>query len=727
VGGPGEPAFTYTFAVPAVLHGGGVPTDLTNGASDVAVAQIELPQGGGSTDEHTGGSAGIVIFDHPIYCRAGTSACAGMRPDGAWSATVVAADGSTRPVQLGAAMRDLIQHTNVYSPVTGVFLPQGDSLQPGDQLVLSYSGKLPGRATEWSDHPLIAHFRYRDFAAQGVPGSWTVLDDDQVEGLDLAPAGQAKYVRTLMPMDVQVGVPFSISVVTTDHYGNPQPVQGTVRLSGAVSAEIALAGEWRKEVPGVTVATPGLFKIVAQLDGARSVYGYAMAQTVAPAVVRVVGDVHSHSGDGSAQRKFVGAFLPGDHKGLFTRTQDALRYMHEVAGFDFGAVSEHSVRNDAYAPPAAVAADATFQTGGACAGVGAPVPTVGNWWPRHQAIVADFARDAGADFVPFPAFEWHAGHTKPGDRSELHRVVLFRDFSPDPAASPLPILPGDIPNIPPQCIVRFLSDVGYTPDKVLVVPHMMVAADTNIDWDLTYADSPVAPRAQTESYYRIGEIYSARAVDQKRAYGVPTLTVFEQGDTAGGRWFYRYGWRAAGAHIGVIANSDNHEQMPGVNDDLDLDGVNYHSNEPGGYAVALATAKDRGAIFDALSARRTYATSGIRAWFDYDIDGAFMGAAITRSAPSATAHVTLAAGMSITTVEVWGAKVGGPPGYELVHTDAPLAETYGTTLELANPVASGASSEEWLYYVRAFFKTAGSPNDADEALWSSPIWVTWSR
>src|SRR6185295_8926551 len=114
-------------------------------------------------------------------------------------------------------------------------------------------------------------------------------------------------------------------------------------------------------------------------------------------------------------------------------------------------------------------------------------------------------------------------------------------------------------------------------------------------------------------------------------------------------------------------------QMPGVNDDVDLDGVNYHSNEPGGYAFALAAAKDRGAIFDALSRRRTYATSGIRAWFDYDTGGAPMGALTASTASGVDAHLALAAGMTISQVQVWGSQVGGPPGYQLLFSDAPLS------------------------------------------------------
>jgi len=42
-------------------------------------------------------------------------------------------------------------------------------------------------------------------------------------------------------------------------------------------------------------------------------------------------------------------------------------------------------------------------------------------------------------------------------------------------------------------------------------------------------------------------------------------------------------------------------------------------------------------------------------------------------------------------------------------------------------VASGGASQEWLYYVRAYLKAPGSTVDADEAVWSSPIWITWSN
>jgi hypothetical protein len=357
---------------------------------------------------------------------------------------------------------------SVYLPVFGVFLPLGDTLAAGESLAFSYIGKMSGRATDWTDRPFLAHFRYRSFGADGTAGAWTVLDDDQVAPLQITADATAKYVRVLMPMDVQAGVPFTIAIVATDHYGNPRTITGTVDLTGALVESVEFHDEWRKELTGVTVATPGFFKIVPTFAGARSIYHYASAWPTPPSALRLLGDVHSHSGDGGAQRKFIGAFEPGDHNGLFSRTHDALRYMHEVAGLDFGAVSEHSARFDGYAPPAEVAADPVFATGGACAGAGRAVPGLDNWWPRQQGIVADFDRGASGQFVAFPAYEWHGTHTKVGDRSPLHRVVLFHDFVADLVRAPLPMLPGDIVNVPPQCIIKFLADTGFTPDRALV-------------------------------------------------------------------------------------------------------------------------------------------------------------------------------------------------------------------------------------------------------------------
>jgi hypothetical protein len=727
VGANGEPAFHYDFTAPADLAGGGVPANLTNGQGDLAVLELELPMGQGSTDEAAMVSTGLRSFSAPLFCMVGATSCANATMDGYWKATVHARDGSMREVQMGHSEVDLIASRGAYHPVFGVFLATTDTIKQGDVVRFDFIGKLPGSATDWTMAPLVANCRYRSFG-NGQPGAWTVLDDSQVQPLNLL-AEPPKYVRAIAPMDVQTGVPFTVAVVVTDHYGNPSNLTGSVVLTGDLSAEVQFAGEWRKEVTGVTYTTAGPKKIVPTMSGLRGLYHYSMATTTPPPILRMVGDVHSHSGDGGAQRKFLTSFVPGDHNGLFSRTHDALRYMMEVAGHDFGALSEHAEPWDTYTLPAAVAADAQFQTGGACTGTHRPLADLPNWFAIHQNIVESFQTQSAGKFIAFPAFEWHGTHTTATDTSPLHRIVLFRDFSTDPANAPLPLLAGDLANISPQCIVRFMNLVGFGPDKVLIVPHMMQAADTNIDWDLTYANTnTVATRAQLDAYHKVGEVFSARAIDQGAAYGTPTLTIFEAPNSATGRWHYRYGWRVYGAHIGLIGSSDNHEQMPGVNDDIDLDGVNYHSNEPGGYAVVLSATHDRAGIFDGLSHRSTYATSGVRAWLDYNIAGQPMGTQMASSAAQVNASITLLAPMNITSVQLWTVQVGGPAGsYVTVDTATPGTDQFTTTVPLSNPVPAGGGTQEWLYYVRAFMKGPNSPNNADEAVWSSPIWITWSN
>jgi hypothetical protein len=165
LGGPGEPALTLTFTPPSDLVGGGVPTDL-RGATDLAIAEIELPQAVGSTDENARGSLGLLSFDGPHFCVVG-SACTPANMDGYWSATIRAQDGSSREVQLAHSQSDQtpFQGVSYYRQVLGAFLPRGEAIRQGERLILIYQGKMTGRATDWSDLPFIMHFRYRSFDA----------------------------------------------------------------------------------------------------------------------------------------------------------------------------------------------------------------------------------------------------------------------------------------------------------------------------------------------------------------------------------------------------------------------------------------------------------------------------------------------------------------------------------------------------------------------------------
>jgi hypothetical protein len=714
-----SPPLVFEFVAPVALQGRGVTTNPMQ-ADDLATVQLELPMLAGQlTADELVGSNGITQFDPPLFCRLADTACASAGHDGYWRGELVQ-NGTTTPVQLGYAEPEAPGSTVPYHMVLGAFLPLGQQLQPGDHIRMIYRGSVPGLSTDWTDQPFISHCRYRD-----QTGPWTLLTADQVQPVQIV-ADPPAFVRTLAPLDVQVGQAFQVAVVVTDRYGNPSPLSGTVHLTDGLAADVAFAGEWRKEVT-THYADAGFHRIVPALDGARAIYHYTHATTSPPGVFRQTGDTHAHSGDGGAQVQFLGSVGPGDHHALYTRSRDQLRYQQQVAGHEFGTVSEHAFLWNGYTLPAAVAADNRFKPGGICAPTQSPVPHLTDWWDAEQQTVEQYGTEQS--WITFPSFEWHSANNATAVSAPLHRIVLFRDFA---TSGGLPLL-GDMTNRPPTCVVAFLQLAGFGSDQALVVPHMMQASDHNIDWDLTYAGSTtVASRAAVEDYVRVGEIFSARAYDQTAARpgGLPLLTVYEGADTAPGKWTYRYGWTAQQAHIGLIGSSDNHEQTAGVNDDLMLDGSSFHSNESSGYAVVLATAKDRNSIFDGLRQRRSYATSGVRAWLDYSVAGSPMGSAIAKNGDSVTALITLAAGLSISRVELWEATPGDSTStYTLVTHATPGTETFTTQVTLPNPVAAGGAATERLYYVRAFLATelAGLAPTLDEAVWSSPIWITWSR
>jgi len=734
VGGSGEPALTFEFAVSSTLRGGGLPFTINTGYDrNRSVLQIELPMTSSLSIDTGNVSTGAGLFDKPLLCRKDETACTKVGQDGYWKAVQIRPGGAVRELQLAVAQHDPIALLP-YPHILGVYLPAWQFLTPGDRVRLSYTGKLPDRSTDWTGHPLQTHFRYRSFrfAADGtpLPGPWTMLSDDEVQPLTITALPEAAFVRAMAPLDIQAGAPFNLSVVVTDRFGNPRTITGEVPLNGGVTGTLQFQDEWRKDVTEVYPVS-GSYRIVASFPPARSVYHYSRVWDGVPPVQRLVGDLHMHSGDGGEQRKFLGWVTPGDHMALFTRAHDALDYLRNVAGADFGALTEHSVRWDEYQLPPAAASDPQFMTGGKCTGEMFPIHGLGDWWTYAQGIARQYDAEAAGSFIVFPAFEWHSHHITSFVVAFLHRVALFRDFDSQDA---LPILPGDIRNLPPQCLARFFNDVGYGPDRVLVIPHMMSANALNFDWDFSYQFSTVAPRSLVESYQRVGELFSARAYNQGGIsstpyYGRDAWTVFEGNDATPGVWSYRYGWRNRGAHIGVVGASDNHTQMPGVNDDMAPDGSRYHLNEPSGATVTLAASRDRGGVFDALEARRSYATTGVRAWLAFDVDGSPMGSEIRRSVDQISAAVDLMAGMTITRVEVWGVQAGSPLApYQLIRVDAPNAEIHSGTVALTNPVPAGGPPQEWLYYVRAFLETSGAEDgEPDDTVWSSPVWVTWSR
>jgi hypothetical protein len=728
VGSDNGPNLVFEFTVPAgpSLLGGGLPESLYDGSeNDRSIIQMELPIAASTDNDEESGSrtSRVGVFSSPRYCWLNDQDCITQPNQGLWRAQLLKVGGERQWLQLATPL--LVKEI-------GVYLPRGQQINPGDRIRLSAYGRVPAKATTWAQRPLVARLRYRSdpIGCTQEDGCWVTLDDTQVQPLNLTPLAEPAFIRVMAPLDVAAGESFAATIMITDTFGNPTPYTGPVRFVGDGTQVIQFAGTPRHNVQ-LQLQDPGFVRLKAQIapTSVRSVPQYVKVSANMPARRRLVGDIHAHTGDGASQKKFIPSFKAGDHRALFTSTRESLFYMEAVAGYDFGAISEHSEREDSYALPPAVAADPAFEPGGACDG-GKPPIGIGNWWPVSQRAAREY--QATSNMIVFPAFEWHGPHNliQHGDDSKLHRVVLYRDFDPNDA---LPIFPGDILGIAPQCLVRFLQLSGHGPDMALIIPHMSFDQPTNIDWDLSYQDegpgAAIADRAQVESYHRVGEIFSARSYLSSQT-GAGELAAFEGDDIDPGVWSFRHGWRNVGAHIGVIGASDDHSAMPGTDDTLAMDGSRMRLNDTSGTTFVLSETVDRDGVYNALHERASYASTGVRVWHNFKIDGSLMGSRISRSTPGVDALMRIASGgQLVTRVELWAARVGdaSAPYQDLVGAQ-PMSELVNLSHSIPNPVAQGNADEEWLYYVRAFLASPhGDLTSPEDALWSSPIWITWSN
>jgi len=700
-----------------------MPLSLYGPQPDRSVLQVELPVFGIELSDENRRSA--TTFSPPRLCAAEND-CDSRNADGFWKAEQRRDGVVLRELQLALPITDADTPEAATRNVLGLWLREGDAVPAHDEIVLSYHGPLPERATTWT--PLYPRVRWRTGVQEGCDASdrdcWTEATEDSITPLHVA-AGSPTYLHVAAPLDTQTGVPFEVAVTALDAFANPTPIRANVRLTNHKDP-LVFNDQWQRRV-NLTQTSAGPLRISATLTKTtdiQSIAQWTVTHEDAPVHTRRTGDLHFHTGDGGAQRKFLGVFKAGDHAGLFTSIRDSMRYLDQVAGHDFGAASEHAMRDDGFQPSEAVQTHAAFLPGVACSGAMAATSSIEGWWKHAQQMSQAANGGHDGDFTVFPAFEWQSHHAL-NDRSPLHRVVLFRDFRPE---HDLPLLPADIPELDPHCLLAFLQASGAGPEQALVLPHMQIANDGNIDWYLTYRETekPLVTRDVVESYQRLAEIFSARSYIDEDEKRVPRPGVFEGSATDPAPYSMRYAWRDASAHIGVMAASDNHMGAPGADDPKALDGSRYGWGEAGGITVTLQEDTSRDGIWDALSARRTYATTGPRFWLDWTLDGEPMGSELQRSDASLASDLMVFVELPIQRVEVVGARVGdGTQPYISLGSSEPQTESHAMSWSIPNPCAPG-EEQEWVYYARVL--ASEQPNNLLEAetAWSSPIWIHWS-
>jgi hypothetical protein len=172
---------------------------------------------------------------------------------------------------------------------------------------------------------------------------------------------------------------------------------------------------------------------------------------------------------------------------------------------------------------------------------------------------------------------------------------------------------------------------------------------------------------------------------------------------------------AQGLRVGFVGGTDNHRGMPGSRLD-NMGGVDPREFRTGGVTAVWAPDLTREALFDALHARRTYATTTARILVDFRVNDAPLGSEITRPADGR--------------VRIRAAAIGTAPlaAIEIVRNNAAVyrheprgaqaaAFEWEDTLDSAAREGEAALPEGSRYYYLRLRQQDG------ERAWASPVWV----
>ena len=199
-----------------------------------------------------------------------------------------------------------------------------------------------------------------------------------------------------------------------------------------------------------------------------------------------------------------------------------------------------------------------------------------------------------------------------------------------------------------------------------------------VDW--RFHDPEKRPLLEIYSLHGQSEAF---APDDPLAYEAAGFTF---GVSTPGAHYARDAW-ATGLDLGTVAASDNHTAQPG--------------QPHGGLTALRAAALTRDGVFEALLAKRTYATTGVRAYLEF-------------TAKADVGEVTLAAPSAITYAEVIRLDRESKKYSVAARWDSPSKLLQA---RFRDPERGNAA----MYYLRA--ELAERVRGRPARVWSSPVWI----
>ncbi len=250
---------------------------------------------------------------------------------------------------------------------------------------------------------------------------------------------------------------------------------------------------------------------------------------------------------------------------------------------------------------------------------------------------------------------------------------------------------------------------GFDPEEIVMIPHHMNITSGTVAGVLTPQGIPAWQefdwRAVDDRYVRVAEIiqmrgsYETEEIDERwrmisGGYGCSVRTAL-----------------AMGHRFGLIGGTDNHDGWPvrysgGVNSHL-----KFFSNYVG-LAAIQAPELTREAIFAALRARRTYATSGARIVVDFTLNGEYPMGSEAKLVPLTPRefHILVKGTAPLEQVEVIS------QGTTLA--SIPVSGDTDMDVEWTDP-RRDAPNDNCYYYLRV-------RQSDGHCAWGSPIWVDYA-
>jgi len=355
------------------------------------------------------------------------------------------------------------------------------------------------------------------------------------------------------------------------------------------------------------------------------------------------------------------------------------RYAREVAGLDFGAAMDH-------------------------------------WNSLGEGGYDILEKWAAADHEP-GRFVTVLGDERNPTKLTGHHNLYFRDLEQFRAHRALAEHSGEA-----SAEAEADAMAGLDPERAMLIPHHTGISFGNlrrgslgaaVDWDAWSGPDALRPVMEIYSHHGQSELYCPQhclAYEFNR-----TRNPERRGNSSTPGPHYAQDYWKAGRRLGCLASSDEHSGQGG--------------RRHGGIAAVFADELTREAVFDAIRARRCYATTGEHILMEFMVDGVAMGGSATRPQGSTVGLSLKAWGTALLLhVEILRFRFGQDEafvpilsvaprhdsGAQHIGAQGPQPETLDAAYELDDEVTGPC-----MYYARVTQEPLGWPGMA----WSSPVWI----